>query len=92
MLAPQRKEHGVVDVILDPESAEAVEAGDTAMVSCWLAAEGDRVHAGDLLAQARLVGQTVEVRAPHDGVLEQILVSAGECFAPGHALARMITL
>ena len=82
----------MVDIILDPDSAEAIEAGDTARLACWLVAEGDRVHGGDLLAQARLVHQTVDVRAPHDGVLEQILVPAGECFGPGHPLARLIAL
>lgn len=82
----------MIDIILDPDSVEAIEAGDTARLARWLVAEGDRVHGGDLLAQARLVHQTVDVRAPHDGVLEQILVSAGERFAPGHPLARLITL
>jgi biotin carboxyl carrier protein len=90
--ARRNKEHAVVDVILDPESAEAIEAGDSALLERWLVAEGDQVHAGDLLAQARLVQQAVDVRASHAGVLEQILVNAGERFAPGHALARLITL
>ena len=82
----------MVDVMLDPESVEAMEAGGTARLARWLVAEGDRVHGGQLLAQARLVHQTVDVRAPHAGVLEQILVGAGERFAPGHPLARLITL
>lgn len=82
----------MIDVTLDPESTEAVEAGDTARVARWLVAEGDRVEGGELLAQARLVHQTVDVRAPHAGVLEQILVSAGEHIRPGHPLARLIAL
>ena len=82
----------MVDVMLDPESLEAIEAGDTARLDRWLVCEGDRVQGGDLLAQARLVHQTVDVRAPHAGVLEQILVGPGERFAPGHPLARLITL
>lgn len=82
----------MIDVILDPDSVEAIEAGDTARLARWLVAEGDRVEGGELLAQARLVHQTVDVRAPHAGVLEQILVNAGEHFAPGHPLARLIAL
>ena len=77
------------NVILDPERWESVEAGDMASIDRWLVAEGDHVHAGQVLATT-LVHEPVQVRAPHDGVLEQILVAAGERFAPGHALARVI--
>ncbi len=82
----------MIDIVLDPESVEAIEAGDSARLARWLVAEGDRVQGGELLAQARLVHQTVDVRAPHAGVLEQILVAPGERVAPGHPRARLITL
>lgn len=71
------------NVILDPERWESMEAGSTAALDCWLAAEGDRVHAGQVIARAMLMREPVEVLAPHDGVLEQILVAAGDRFAPG---------
>lgn len=54
--------------------------------------EGDLVHAGEWLAQARLVHQTVDIAAPHSGVLESIFVPAGERFARGAVLARVIPL
>lgn len=77
-------------VVLDPELFEAIEAGDTAHLERWLVAEGDRVDAGDLIAQARAANEVIGIRAPHTGVLEGILVAAGERFMPGHALARIV--
>jgi drug/metabolite transporter (DMT)-like permease len=49
--------------------------------------EGDLVHAGELLAQVRLVQQTVDIAAPRSGVLESILVQAGERCGRGAVLA-----
>jgi len=37
-----------------------------------------------------LVGESVEVQAPHAGVLEEIAVSAGEQFCCGHVLGRLV--
>ena len=82
----------MVDVILDPERWESVEAGDEALIERWLAAEGDHVHARQVLAKATLVHERVDVEAPHAGVLEQIVVAAGERFARGDVLARVINL
>lgn len=82
----------MTEVMLDPERWEAVEAGNDALLERWLAAEGDHVHAGQLLAQATLVHERVDVPAPHDGVLEQIVVGAGERFGLGDVLARLITI
>lgn len=80
------------DVTLDPHLWLTLEAGDQARVERWLVSEGDVVCAGELLAQARLVRQTVDIAAPHSGVLESILVPAGERFARGAVLARVIPL
>lgn len=80
------------DVTLDPLLWLALEAGDEALLERWLASEGDRVHAGELLAQVRLVQQTVDIAAPHSGVLESILVPAGERFGRAAVLGRVIPL
>ena len=79
-----------MDVVLDPELFEAIEAGDTARMERWLVAEGDRVDTGELIGQARAARELVGILAPHGGILEQILVAAGERFVPGHALARIV--
>ena len=78
------------DVVLDPALFEAMEAGTDAMLEEWLAAEGDFVHAGQTLARANLVHEHVDIPAPHDGVLEDIVVPVGQTFARGAVLARLI--
>ncbi|QHE76164.1 biotin/lipoyl-containing protein [Hydrogenophaga sp. PBL-H3] len=80
------------EVTLDPHLWLTLEAGDQARLERWLVSEGDVVHAGELLAQARLVHQTVDIAAPHSGVLESIQVAAGERLAHGAVLARIIPL
>ena len=76
--------------MLDPLCWESVEGSDDAVLERWLVSEGDHVHVGQLLGQARLLHQPVDLFAPHDGVVEQIVVAAGERFMPGHVLARVI--
>ncbi len=80
----------MTDVVLDPESMESLESGDHAWLEQWLASEGDLVQAGQVLALARLVQQSHPVIAAHAGVLEDIRVPAGQTFAPGTVLARLI--
>jgi biotin carboxyl carrier protein len=80
----------VVDIVLDPQRWESVEAGDQAVLERWLVAEGDHVRAGQVLAQAALVHESVDIEAPHAGMVEQIAVAPGERFAPGHVLARLV--
>ncbi len=77
-------------LILDPTLRESMEAGSTAFLSCWLAAEGDYVDEGQAVARAELVQENVEVTAPHAGILDQIFVEAGERFIPGQALGHMV--
>ena len=81
----------MVDVVLDPQRWESLEAGDQAVIESWLVSEGDRVHAGQVLARASLVHESVAIEAPHAGVVEQIAVAAGERFGPGYVLARLVS-
>jgi pyruvate/2-oxoglutarate dehydrogenase complex dihydrolipoamide acyltransferase (E2) component len=80
------------EVTLDPLLWLTLEAGDQALVERWLVSEGDVVHAGELLAQVRLVQQAVDIAAPRSGVIESILVPAGERCGRGAVLARVIPL
>lgn len=80
----------MTDIVLDPELMESLESGDQALLVQWLAAEGDRVRSGQVLARARLVQQMLDVLSPHAGVLEDIVVAGGQTFAPGTVLARLI--
>lgn len=78
------------DVVLDPLLWESLEAGDAARVECWLASEGDHVRAGEVIARVRLLHQSLELLAPHDGVLETILVPSGDRFDHGAVLAQVL--
>lgn len=81
----------MADIILDPQRWESLEAGDEALLESWLVAEGDHVRAGQVLAKASLVHETVDIEAPHAGMLEQIAVCAGERFGPGCILGRLVS-
>ena len=80
----------MTDIVLDPLRWEALEAGDSAVAAAWLASEGDHVAAGQPLLEVELVGERIAVTAPPPGVLEQILMPAGERFGPGAVLARVV--
>lgn len=81
----------MADIVVDPQRWESLEAGDTALVDQWLVSGGDHVVAGQVVARALLVHESVDVVAPHAGIVEDILVPAGERFGPGHVLARMVS-
>lgn len=81
----------MADVRLDPLRWESVRADAEALLEGWLVAEGDRVDAGQVLAKASLVHEDCEIQAPHAGIVEQIAVAAGERFAQGYILARLVS-
>ena len=53
----------------------------------WLKAEGDRVEAGDLLAEVETDKATMELVARGDGVLRAILLSEGQAAPVGDVIA-----
>lgn len=80
----------MVDIVVDPQRWESVEAGDTGLIDTWLVSEGDHVATGQLLGRALLAHERVDIVAPHAGCMEEILVPAGERFGAGHCLARLV--
>lgn len=78
-----------IDITLGAAAWEGVDTNVQALVDRWLVPEGGRVAAGDVLARVVLVKTTLEVTAPVAGLLEHILVPAGENFARGQPLARL---
>lgn len=80
----------MVDIVVDPQRWESLETGDTALIEQWLVSGGDHVAAGQVLARALLVHESLDVVAPHAGIVEDILVPAGERFGLGHVLARLV--
>ena len=55
------------DIILDPLLSEVIEAGDQALLQDWRVSEGDHVKMGQSLAQVRVLGESLDIRAPHAG-------------------------
>jgi len=79
----------VIDVVLDPEAWSGVEPGAEALLDEWRVGVGDPVHAGQTMASVVLVKATLEVVAPVDGTVAEILVPAADSFGPGRSLARL---
>lgn len=48
-----------------------------ATITKWLKGVGDRVEKGEAIAEMETAKSTVEIEAPADGVLKDILVSEG---------------
>jgi pyruvate/2-oxoglutarate dehydrogenase complex dihydrolipoamide acyltransferase (E2) component len=57
-----------------------VDPGTEALLDRWLVAVGDRVRAGQAVAEAVLVKTNYEITAPEDGVLAEILVQESDTF------------
>jgi pyruvate/2-oxoglutarate dehydrogenase complex dihydrolipoamide acyltransferase (E2) component len=79
----------MTDIVLPDAVWEGVEPGVEALVDKWLVREGERVRAGQALANVVLVKANLEVTAPADGVLERILVPAEGTFPKGRPLATL---
>jgi biotin carboxyl carrier protein len=87
--AHRAQEFFMVDIVSDPRRWESAGIAGDAKLESWLVEEGQHVDAGQIVAHASLAQQSVDVKAPDAGVVEQIAVSAGESFGPGYILARL---
>lgn len=79
----------MIDVVLDAAAWKDVDPGTEALLDKWLVGPGDAVRAGQPLASVVLVKATLEVAAPADGTLAEILVPESDTFGPGAPLARL---
>ena len=79
----------MIDVVLDAAAWKDVEPGTEALLDQWLVSPGEVVSAGQPLASVVLVKATLEVAAPVEGTLVEILVQASDTFGPGAPLARL---
>lgn len=78
-----------IPIMLDAALWAGVDEGAQALLDSWLVAEGSHVAAGQALVCVVLVKSNLEVSAPCAGVLERVLVPAGETFARGQPLAQL---
>ncbi|HEX9165342.1 MAG TPA: 2-oxo acid dehydrogenase subunit E2 [Gemmatimonadales bacterium] len=77
----------MIDITLPSDSTE----GTTNVVGKWFKAVGDRVAANDPLLEITTDKVTVEIAAPADGVLTEILKQEGEQVEMGDVLGRLET-
>ncbi|MBN9519529.1 lipoyl domain-containing protein [bacterium] len=60
-----------------------------AVLSLWYARVGDRVFAGDRVAEVLIPGATVDVPAPADGVLASQAVLANDPLVAGQMIGEI---
>ena len=75
----------------DIRMPEDQQEGTVSTVSSWLKQPGDAVKANEPLVELETDKVNVEVAAPADGILAEILVPAGEQAEPGCLLGRIGT-
>ena len=65
------------------------DGGDQATVDLWHFDEGDAVEEGDILLEATTEAGTIEVRAPHAGILLERVVDEDEIVRVGETVALL---
>ncbi|WP_166806470.1 dihydrolipoamide acetyltransferase family protein [Cryobacterium serini] len=73
------------DVIM-PRLSDTMEEGE---LSRWMKQVGDEIHKGDVLAEIETDKATMDLEAFDNGILEQLLVVAGELVPIGAPVARI---
>ena len=61
-----------------------------AVLSLWYARVGDRVFAGDRVAEVLIPGATVDVPAPADGVVASQAVLANDALVAGQVIGEIL--
>jgi pyruvate/2-oxoglutarate dehydrogenase complex dihydrolipoamide acyltransferase (E2) component len=80
---------GMLSIRLPDEMWADVDAGTEALLDKWLVKEGDTVIAGQPVATAVLIKTAVDVTAPANGRIVEILVPADGTFGRGRDLALL---
>lgn len=75
----------VIDIVLPSDQTE----GTTNVIGKWYRAVGDTVAINDPLVEITTDKVTVEIAAPGDGVLSEILAAEGENVEPGQVVGRI---
>jgi pyruvate/2-oxoglutarate dehydrogenase complex dihydrolipoamide acyltransferase (E2) component len=64
-------------------------AGSEIAVAAWLRQPGDRIQAGDIIAEVQTDKVNLEIESPVTGVLEAIVAQEGAVVVEGDVLARV---
>jgi len=75
----------LTDILIPPDQAE----GTTSVVATWFKQVGDPVRKDEPLLELSTDKVTVEIAAPADGVLQEILRKEGEAVRPGEVVGRV---
>jgi 2-oxoglutarate dehydrogenase E2 component (dihydrolipoamide succinyltransferase) len=75
----------LIDIVLPSDQTE----GTTNVIGKWYKAVGDTVATNDPLVEITTDKVTVEIAAPGDGVLSEILAAEGENVEPGQVVGRI---
>ena len=69
------------------------DQGNAAMIvlAAWLKQPGERVEAGEIIAEVLTDKVNTEIPAPASGVVESLLVEEGEEVQSGQVIARLST-
>lgn len=77
--------------LIDITVSEDQEEGSTSTLASWLNAVGDTVVIHEPIAEIETDKVTVEIIAPANGILHEIVVSEGSEVAPGMVVGRIRT-
>ena len=77
----------MIEIKLADAAWSGAQDGTEALLDIWLVGVGEPVKAGQVIASVVLVKASIDMEAPQDGVLAQVLVQPGESFASGQATA-----
>lgn len=77
------------EIHLPQDAWQEVEPGTEALLEQWLVKPGDSVKAGQTVAVVVMVKTSIEVPAPADGVLDQVLIEVDATVAQGKPLATL---
>lgn len=68
-----------------------LEGAADVTLGAWLRRVGDRVAAGEAVAEALTDKVNAEIESPYSGVVEELLVEVGAAIQPGQPIARVRT-
>ena len=68
-----------------------LEGAADVTLGAWLRRPGDRVAAGEAVAEALTDKVNAEIESPYSGIVEELLVAVGGPIRPGQPIARVRT-
>ena len=79
----------MIEIVLADYCWEDVEPDTEALLEKWLVEAGERVSAGQALANVVLVKTSIEIEAPAAGTITEIRVAEDDSFGRGAVLALL---